>query len=103
MFSAAPSAEIPSIDITQLLQFGFVGVVLACIIVRRWLVPEWTLKQSELRAETEKRDLTERLAESQAQLRNLQATFEEQMIPALTRSTDLSLRLEAQLDEARRG
>jgi hypothetical protein len=54
--AAAPSSSSPSaaLDITQVLQFGLLGLIFLCLVFRKFIVPEWTLKQAEDRLERER-------------------------------------------------
>lgn len=88
-------------DITQVLQFGILGLIFLCIVFRKFLVPEWTLKQAEDRANKEKEELAERLNETREQLDRLQDVFQTQMIPALTRATEINARYNEELQRAR--
>lgn len=90
-----------TIDVTQLLQYGLLGLVVLCILFRKYLVPEWTLKAVEERAASERSDLERRLAASEEQLNKLQDVFQEQMIPALTRATEINARYNEELQRAR--
>ncbi len=93
------SLDLP--DITQILQFGLLGLIFVCVLLKKFLVPEWTLKQAEERAEAEKAELTERLNQTRDQLSKLQDVFQDQMIPALTRATEINARYTDELQAAR--
>jgi hypothetical protein len=95
-----PSGGVP-FDITQVLQFGLLGLIFLCLVFRKFIVPEWTLKQAEERAQKEKDDLAMRLSETREQLDKLQAVFQDQMIPALTRATEINARYTDELQKAR--
>lgn len=103
MATAAPSSSSPSaaLDITQVLQFGLLGLIFLCLVFRKFIVPEWTLKQAEERLEREKAELATRLSETREQLEKLQAVFQDQMIPALTRATEINARYTEELQKAR--
>lgn len=101
--AAAPdsgSAALP-FDITQVLQFGLLGLIFLCLVFRKFIVPEWTLKASEERSESEKEELARRLTETKDQLDKLQDVFQDQMIPALTRATEINARYNEELQRAR--
>ncbi len=100
LIAATPSPSVP-FDITQALQFGFVGVVLLCMVFRKYIIPEWTLKDQEARSQAEKAELSKRLDETREQLEKLQSVFQEQMIPALTRSTEINTKYTDELQKAR--
>ncbi len=88
-------------DITQVLQFGLLGLIFLCLVFRKFIVPEWTLKQTEDRLVSEKEDLTRRLAETRDQLNKLQDVFQDQMIPALTKATEINARYTDEMQQAR--
>lgn len=98
--AADGSAAVP-FDITQILQFGLLGLIFLCVLFRKFLVPEWVLKATEDRNDKEKSELQARLGETREQLDKLQAVFEDQMIPALTRATEINARYTDELQRAR--
>jgi hypothetical protein len=85
----------------QVLQFGLLGIVFLCLIFRKFVVPEWTLKAAEERATSEKDDLMRRYTETREQLDKLQDVFQDQMIPALTKATEINARYTEELQKAR--
>lgn len=105
---AAVDGNPVKIDLTQFLQFGILGLIFLCVILRKYLVPEWTLKQQQEQGEKElklkdeqivalqqdKKDLSESLGQ-------LQALTRDQIIPALVRANQLSADYVTQL--AQRG
>lgn len=101
--TASPSAAASSasLDITQVLQFGLLGLIFLCLVFRKFIVPEWTLKAAEERSDREKAELATRLSETREQLERLQAVFQDQMIPALTRATEINARYTEELQKAR--
>lgn len=101
LLAATPASTAVPFDITQILQFGLLGLIFLCLVFRKFIVPEWTLKAAEDRTEKEKADLQTRLAETREQLDKLQAVFEDQMIPALTRATEINARYTDELQRAR--
>ena len=76
--------------IVTLIQSGVIGIVLVCVLLRKFLVPEWTLKDAEKRHSDEvaakDRDITE-LKTVNTTLRTL---TEQEIIPALVRANQLS-------------
>jgi hypothetical protein len=52
----APASTAVPFDITQILQFGLLGLIFLCVLFRKFLVPEWVLKQQEVAAEKERID-----------------------------------------------
>ncbi len=99
--SPAPSGSPVPFDITQILQFGLLGLIFLCLVFRKFVVPEWTLKQAEEKAKADKEELTHRLAETREQLEKLQDVFQDQLIPALTRATEINARYNEELQRAR--
>jgi hypothetical protein len=100
--AAAPAATatVP-FDITQVLQFGLLGLIFLCLVFRKFIVPEWTLKAAEEHATAEKDELIRRLGETREQLDKLQDVFQDQMIPALTKATEINARYTDELQKAR--
>lgn len=88
-------------DITQVLQFGLLGLIFLCIVFRKFIVPEWTLKEQEERSAAEKAELVQRLNETRDQLESLQKVFQDRMIPALTMASDIATRYTDELQKAR--
>lgn len=101
--TAAAAANSPAVpfDVTQVLQFGLLGLIFLCLVFRKFIVPEWTLRDAEKRSEAEKADLAARLAETREQLDKLQDVFQDQMIPALTRATEINARYTDEMQEQR--
>ena len=99
--NTASSSPVPTIDIGTVLQYGLLGLVFLCIIFRKYLVPEWTLKQAEERHAAEKQELAERLNQTREQLDRLQDVFQDQMIPVLTRATEVNARYLEELQQRR--
>lgn len=86
-----------AIDITQFLQFGLLGLIFACVVAKKFLVPEWTLRQTQENKDQELKLKDERIAalesdkdELKESLASLQALTRDQIIPALVRSNQLS-------------
>lgn len=98
--ATAKDAALP-FDVTQVLQFGLLGLIFLCLVFRKFIVPEWTLKQTEERSAAEKAELARRLSETREQLDKLQDVFQDQMIPALTRATEINSRYNEELQRAR--
>lgn len=71
------AAEEPSLSPTYLLQFGVLGLVLAAIVWRRWLVPGWSLDEKDREVE--------RL---RAELAALRAAYEEKADRTMAALTD---------------
>lgn len=98
---AADASPALPFDITQILQFGLLGLIFLCLVFRKFIVPEWTLKAAEERATAEKDELVRRLGETREQLDKLQDVFQDSMIPALTRATEINSRYTEELQKAR--
>ena len=45
--ASTDTAPVDPFDITQILQFGLLGLIFLCLVFRKWIVPEWTLKSAE--------------------------------------------------------
>lgn len=99
--NAPKGTSLPTIDIGTVLQYGLLGLVFLCIIFRKYLVPEWVLKQAEERHAAEKQELAERLNQTREQLDRLQDVFQDQMIPVLTRATEVNARYLEELQQRR--
>lgn len=76
--------------VLHFIDVGLIGVVLVCILTQKFLVPDWVLKRADAEhakeIEAYQADIKE-LKESNAALRTL---TEQQIIPALVRSNQLS-------------
>lgn len=103
LLSGATQASSPALpfDVTSVLQFGLLGLIFLCLVFRKFIVPEWVLKQTEDRAAAEKEDLTKRLNEAREQLEKLQDVFQDQMIPTLTRAVDINAKYNEEMQRAR--
>ena len=91
---AAPSGT--AIDLTQVLQFGFVGVVLLCLMLGKYLVPEWALTREKQAAQDalvqrdlEIKRLQDDIADLKAQLREANEVYSSKVVPTLTRVVDV--------------
>lgn len=94
---AADATPGTAIDITQFLQFGLLGLIFAMVLVKKFLVPEWTLKSQQDAHEAALAAKDERIssleadkAELKESLAQLQGLTRDQIIPALVRSNQLS-------------
>jgi hypothetical protein len=77
-------------DLWNLIQFGLLGVGFACLAVRKFIVPEWVLRNAE---ERHARELAEERAKNallQGQVEKLQTVYQESLIPALVRATEVA-------------
>ncbi len=89
------------VDLSQLIQYGVLGLIFLCVILRKFVVPEWVLRQAEERAAAERAELTRRLEDTQAQVTRLQQVFEDQMIPTLTNASMINARYLEELQALR--
>ena len=85
-----------AIDLTQVLQFGFVGVVLLCLMFGKYLVPEWVLtrereacEESLRQRDAEIERLRSDIDELKVQLREASEVYSERVVPTLTRVVDV--------------
>ncbi len=88
---------LPTIDIAQFLQFGLLGVIFVCVITKKFIVPEWVLKQLQDQYNAESRLKDEQIASLKADkeelkqdLEQLQNIYRTDVIPALVRATQLN-------------
>jgi F0F1-type ATP synthase membrane subunit b/b' len=79
----------PPVDIWGLIQFGFVGFVLVCMTIRKWIVPEWTLKAAEERHVEAVRSKDAEITALKSQVERLQDVTHNQTLPALLRSAEI--------------
>jgi hypothetical protein len=87
----------PTIDIAQFLQFGLLGVIFVCVVTKKFIVPEWILKQMQDQYDAEARLKDEQIAslktdkaELKEDLEQLQTIYRTDVIPALVRATQLN-------------
>lgn len=85
-------ASSPPVDIWNLVQFGFVGFVLVCMTIRKWIVPEWTLRQAEERHAVTVAGKDTEIAALKSQVERLQDVTHNQTLPALLRSAEIVAR-----------
>lgn len=90
-------ASLPTIDIAQFLQFGLLGVIFVCVITKKFIVPEWVLKQMQDQYDAESKLKDEQIASLKADkeelkedLEQLQTIYRTDVIPALVRATQLN-------------
>jgi hypothetical protein len=93
--------EPPPFDLWNLLQFGVIAFGLICLLIRKWIVPEWVLKREEERHVTELAAARAERDGYKAQVERLQTVTIEQMIPALTRSTEVAAKYNEELAHQR--
>lgn len=104
IFSSLHAADVlkaPPFDLWNLLQFGFIGLGLICLAIRKWIVPEWVLKREEERHVKEMAEVRAERDSYKAQVERLQSVTVEQMIPALTRATEVAAKYNEELAHQR--
>jgi F0F1-type ATP synthase membrane subunit b/b' len=87
--AASSVAQPQDWSIWNLIQFGILGMGFACLASGKFIVPEWALNRAEKRHAEELASERARSAKLEGQVEKLQAAFQDQMIPALTRSTEI--------------
>lgn len=80
-----------SVDlIGQWLQYGIIGVLILMFITRKFIVPEWVLKQAEERHAAEVAAKDKRIAELEARLQAGTDIYIDKVVPALVASVDVN-------------
>lgn len=94
--------------IGQILQFGLIGLLLAAVLTKKFVVPRWTydeaLTQKDVVIAEKDRVLADKdddIQELKESLNSLQALTREQMIPALVRANQLSAEYVAEIAQGR--
>lgn len=107
--TAAAEVTAGSLDLTQFLQFGLLGAIFVCIILKKFIVPEWTLTQLQQQHDSElklKDDQLVSLKSDKQELKEsldaLQELTRTEIIPALVRANQLSQEYVAELAGRRR-
>lgn len=88
--AAADLTASPPFDLWNLIQFGLLGVGFVCLAAGKWIVPEWALRHAEERHAKELAEVRGERDGYKGQVERLQAVTIEQMIPALTRATEVA-------------
>lgn len=85
------------VDVTQFLQFGLLGLVFVCVVMKKFLVPEWTLTQLQEQRDQEAKAKDEQIASLKADKAELKESLDQlqeltrtEIIPALVRANQLS-------------
>lgn len=78
--------------ITPWLNIGIAGVLILMFVLRKGIVPEWVLRAAEERHTQECAAFTARIEKLEASLKDANNLIVGQVIPALTRSTDVNQR-----------
>lgn len=76
--------------ITPFLNVGLVGVLLLMFVLRKGIVPEWVLKQTEERHATELAARDADIKELKDMVRQGADLYNTQVVPAFTRSIDVN-------------
>jgi uncharacterized protein YlxW (UPF0749 family) len=83
------SATSTSFNVWDLVQFGLLGIGFACLVTGKGIVTERELRKAEERHAAREADLKEENTRLRDQVDRLQGITEQQMIPALTRATEI--------------
>ena len=90
-------AGIPLSSIFSFAQFGLLGIIFLMIITKKYIVPEWSLRDLKESHERELKRLTDQLDSAKLDIRelkqttaDLQSLTSEKMIPALVQANTLS-------------
>lgn len=76
--------------ITPFLNLGIVGLMIIMFISRKGIVPEWVLKEAEARHEREMAKKDEDIAELKRLVADSTRLYNDQVVPAFTRSIDVN-------------
>lgn len=76
--------------VTPFLNLGLIGVLFLMFIARKGIVPEWVLKQEEDRHVKEMEAKDADIAEMKRLLAESTQVYNDQVVPALTRSVDVN-------------
>lgn len=92
MLAAATATSSPTASlIGYIAQFGVVGLLLLDVgITRKVFVPRWTLDNERAERERERTDKDQRIADLLTSNNKLTDLAEQQVIPALTRATEVN-------------
>jgi hypothetical protein len=90
LHSAGELTAAPPFDLWNLIQFGLLGVGFVCLAAGKWIVPEWVLRRAEERHAKELAEVRAERDGYKGQVERLQVVTIEQMIPALTRATEVA-------------
>lgn len=97
------------VDLTQFLQFGLLGVVFLCVVMKKYIVPEWTLKQLEDQRTQELKAKDDQIVilkadklELKDALSQLQKLTQNEVIPALVRANQLSAEYLTEIGDRKR-
>lgn len=89
---------VEGVDLGQLVQFGVLGVMFVFIILRKYIVPEWTLThqkdQYEARLADKDKQLEDAIQEAErlrTLLEALHGRVQDEIVPALVRFNDVAV------------
>jgi predicted XRE-type DNA-binding protein len=107
--AAAAAVSTGGVDLTQFLQFGLLGLIFVCIILKKFIVPEWSLRQLEDQHLSEMKLKDEQVTSLKADKQELKEALDAlqeltrtEIIPALVRANQLSQEYVAELAGRRR-
>jgi uncharacterized protein YacL (UPF0231 family) len=90
MSAAAAAAGTSSVGIATFLQFGLLGVIFVCVVMKKFIVPEWTLTALKEQYEQQIKVKEDQISALKADKEELKTTAEQlqkltrdEMIPAL--------------------
>lgn len=109
MILAATAGTTPNLTlITNIIQYGLIGLLLVAILTKKFVVPRWTydegLSQKDVVIAEKDRIIADKdddIRELKESLNALQALTREQMIPALVRANQLSAEYVAEIAQGR--
>jgi len=104
----AATEGVSGVNVTQFLQFGLLGVVFLCVVLRKYIVPEWSLRQLEDQRDAELKAKDEQIASLRADKAELKESLDQlqdltrtEIIPALVRANQLQSAYVAELPAGR--
>lgn len=90
-YIAAASTPASGFDaIGPFVNVGIVGIILLCIVFKKFFVPEWVLKDSEARHQREMDAKEADIVELKKMVADGAKQLNDQVIPAFTRSIDVN-------------
>jgi uncharacterized protein YpmS len=88
--SASGGLDIQGLLQSYATQFGVIVLILACLLIRKFVVPEWVFKRDEEQHAKEISTRDERIAQLESQVQRLQDLIASEMMPALTKATEIN-------------
>jgi uncharacterized protein YacL (UPF0231 family) len=90
ILATAAASTLGGVGIAEFLQFGLLGVIFLCLVMKKFIVPEWTLNALKEQHEASLKVKEEQISQLKADKDELKATAEqlqkltrEEVIPAL--------------------